>query len=174
VLLHIQGGRGALLFRVPEPGPAVTVVRYFNVYGPRLDRLDVGRIITIFLGQAFRDKPLTVIGDGLQTRCFTYVADAVAATVAAGVNPNTDGEIFNIGTDVETAILHLARDILSLTGSKSEIHHVTKESVYGSSYEDIPRRVPDVTKMHGILGVRADTALRAGLEKTIAWFRDQP
>lgn len=155
-------------------GLPVTVVRYFNVYGPRLDRLDVGRIITIFLGQAFRDKPLTVIGDGLQTRCFTYVTDATAATVAAGVNPDTDGEIFNIGTDVETTILDLAREIVAITGSKSEIVHVTKESVYGSSYEDIPRRVPDVTKMNEVLGVTAQTPLRTGLERTIQWFRDQP
>ena len=89
-------------------GLPVTIVRYFNVYGPRLDQLDVGRVITIFIGQVLRGEPLTVIGDGKQTRCFTYVDDAVRATIAAGVAPGTDGEVFNIGTDVETTILELA------------------------------------------------------------------
>ena len=66
-------------------GLPVTITRYFNVYGPRLDKLDVGRVITIFMGQLLRDEPLTVIGDGKQTRCFTYIDDAVRATIAAGV-----------------------------------------------------------------------------------------
>src|SRR5215471_18527798 len=92
-------------FAYQRMGLPITITRYFNVYGPRLDRLDVGRIITIFMGQVLRNEPLTVIGDGLQTRCFTYVDDAVRATVAAGVGPGTEGEVFNIGTAVETTIL---------------------------------------------------------------------
>lgn len=154
-------------------GLPVTVVRFFNVYGPRLDRLDVGRVITIFLGQAFRGEPLTVIGDGQQTRCFTYVTDAVAALLAAGVKDGTNGEVFNIGTDVETTIAELARRIIALTGARSELRFVEQASIYGESYEDIPRRVPDVTRMREILGVRADTPLDEGLRHTIEWFREQ-
>jgi UDP-glucose 4-epimerase len=161
-------------FAYHRMGLPVTITRYFNVYGPRLDRLDVGRIITIFMGQVLRDEPLTVIGDGTQTRCFTYIDDAVQATIAAGIAPGTDGDVFNIGTNVETSIAELARLMIDIAGAKSTIKFVTQESVYGSSYEDIPRRVPDNTKMREVLGVRADTPLREGLRRTIEWFRSAP
>jgi len=152
-------------------GLPVTITRYFNVYGPRLDRLDVGRVITIFLGQALRGDPLTVIGDGQQTRCFTYIDDAIQATVAAGTGADTDGEAFNIGTDVEHTILDLAKAIIEVTGSSSRIEFVPQAKIYGDSYEDIGRRVPDVRKMHRVLGVRAVTPLADGLRKTIEWFQ---
>ena len=154
-------------------GLPVTITRYVNVYGPRLDKIDVGRIITIFMGQLLRGEPLTVIGDGLQTRCFTYVDDAVAATIAAGVGEGTDGQVFNIGTDAETSILELAKLMIDISGSKSTISFVRKEDVYGNSYEDIARRVPDNRRMRETLGVEADTALRDGLARTIEWFRTQ-
>jgi len=158
-------------FAYHHMGLPVTITRYFNIYGPRLDKLDVGRIITIFMGQVLRNEPLTVIGDGKQTRCFTYVDDAVKATVAAGIAPNTDGDVFNIGTAVETSILDLAQTMIDIAGSSSTIKFVTQESVYGSSYEDIPRRVPDNGKMHDVLGVKAETPLAEGLRRTIEWFR---
>ncbi len=157
-------------FAYHHMGLPVTVTRYFNVYGPRLDQLDVGRVITIFLGQALRGDPLTVIGDGQQTRCFTYIDDAVQATVQAGIGAGTDGEVFNIGTDVETTVLELAEQIVKITGSSSKIEFVPQSAVYGTSYEDIGRRVPDVTKMHEVLGVRAETSLEEGLRRTIEWF----
>jgi UDP-glucose 4-epimerase len=153
-------------------GLPVTITRYFNVYGPRLDKLDVGRIITIFMGQVLRNEPVTVIGDGTQTRCFTYIDDAVRATIAAGLAPGTDGQVFNIGTAVETSIAELARLMIDISGATSSIKFVTQESVYGSSYEDIPRRVPDNSRMQEVLGVRAGTSLREGLARTIEWFRN--
>ena len=158
-------------FAYHSMGLPVTIVRYFNVYGPRLDQLDVGRVITIFLGQALRGDPLTVIGDGKQTRCFTYVDDAVQATVAAGVASGTDGDVFNIGTDVEHTVLDLAEAIIAVTESSSAVEFVPQVSVYGTSYEDIGRRVPDVSKMQRVLGVRANTPLADGLRKTVEWFR---
>ena len=118
-------------FAYHKMGLPVTITRYFNVYGPRLDKLDVGRVITIFLGQALRNEPLTVIGDGLQTRCFTYIDDAMRATIAAGVGDGTDGEVFNIGTDVETTILELAKRMIAVTGSSSRIELVPQETIYG-------------------------------------------
>ena len=160
-------------FAYHKLGLPVTITRYFNVYGPRLDKIDVGRIITIFMGQLLRNEPLTVIGDGMQTRCFTYIDDAINATVAAGFGENTDGEVFNVGTDVETSILDLAKLMIEVSGSKSTIRFVTKEEVYGTSYEDIGRRVPDATKMRQVLGVTAEVPLREGLAKTIEWFRTQ-
>jgi UDP-glucose 4-epimerase len=152
-------------------GLPVVVVRYFNVYGPRLDKLDVGRVVTIFMGQVLRGEPVTVIGDGRQTRCFTYVEDAIRATVAAGVEPRAVGQIFNIGSDREISILELAETMIRAAGSSSPITFVKQEAVYGDSYEDVPRRVPTLHRMHEILGVRAETSLEEGLRRTIEWFR---
>jgi UDP-glucose 4-epimerase len=152
-------------------GLPVTIVRYFNVYGPRLDRLDVGRVITIFMGKLLRGEPLTVIGDGSQTRCFTYIADAVRATVAAGVLSAAEGEVFNIGSSEETSMRRLAELMIELDGGRAPIRLVPQQAVYGESYEDVPRRVPDVSKMERLLGVRATTPLVEGLRETIAWFR---
>ena len=152
-------------------GLPVTILRYFNVYGPRLDRLDVGRVITIFMGQLLRGEPLTVIGDGSQTRCFTYVTDAVRATVAAGLLASAAGEVINVGTDRETSIRQLAELMIQMGGGTSTVRLVPQEKVYGDGYEDVPRRVPDVQRMETLLGVRATTSLEEGLERTIAWFR---
>jgi UDP-glucose 4-epimerase len=149
----------------------VVIVRYFNIYGPRLDKIDMGRVLTIFMGQLLRQEPVTVIGDGKQTRCFTYVDDAIRATMAAGMIPEAVGDIFNIGTDRETTILELAETMIKITGNKSKIQFVNQEKIYGTSYEDIPRRVPDNTKMKSILKVNADISLEDGLRRTIEWFQ---
>jgi UDP-glucose 4-epimerase len=160
-------------FAYHKLGLPVTITRYFNVYGPRLDKIDVGRIITIFMGQLLRGEPLTVIGDGSQTRCFTYIDDAIRATVTAGIREDTNGQVFNVGTAVETSILDLAKLMIEISGSKSTIRFVAKEDVYGVSYEDIQRRVPDNARMKTILGVDAEVPLRDGLARTIEWFRSQ-
>jgi len=161
-------------FAYHKLGLPVTVVRYFNVYGPRLDRVDVGRLFTIFMGQLLRGTDLTVVGNGMQTRCFTYVTDAIEATMAAGVKPEANGHAVNIGTDVETTVLDFAKLMLELYGpGKSKVKFVTQEQVYGKSYEDIPRRVPDVTKMRTLLGVSAKVELRDGVARTMAWFRNE-
>jgi UDP-glucose 4-epimerase len=152
-------------------GLPVTILRYFNVYGPRLDRLDVGRVITIFMGQLLRGEPLTVIGDGSQTRCFTYVADAVRATVAAGLLAAAEGQVINVGTERETSIRRLAELMIEIGGGTSTLRFVPQEKVYGDGYEDVGRRVPDVTRMETVLGVRATTSLEEGLGRTIEWFR---
>jgi len=158
-------------FAYEKMGLKATVVRYFNVYGPRLDAIDVGRVITIFMGQALRNEPVTVIGDGSQTRCFTYVTDAIAATVQAGLKEEAVGQIFNIGNDREYTVRELAERMIAISGSKSTIRYVRQEEVYGESYEDIPRRIPNVDKMRRVLGVSAETSLDDGLQKTIEYFR---
>jgi len=159
-------------FAYHSMGLPVTVVRYFNAYGPRLDRVDVGRILTIFMGQILKGKDLTIIGDGKQTRCFTYIDDAIRATMAAGLMDETNGGIFNIGTDVETDILTLANLMIKIAGAKVGTKHVTKESIYGDSYEDIQRRVPDNTRMKTILKVTPEISLEEGLRRTIQWFME--
>ncbi len=155
-------------------GLPVTILRYFNVYGPRLDQLDVGRVITIFMGQLLRGEPLTVIGGGSQTRCFTYVDDAIVATIAAGVTAAAEGQIINVGSDLETSIRELAERMIAIGGGASTLRFVEQETVYGDGYEDVARRVPDVTRMAEILGTRATTSLEDGLARTIGWFRGQP
>src|SRR2546427_12748957 len=97
-------------------GLPVTVLRYFNVYGPRLDAIDIGRVVTILLGQALRDRPLTVIGDGRQTRCFTYVSDAILATVAAELSPQAVGGPVEVGTDGAGSMRPLAAPIIAEPG----------------------------------------------------------
>jgi UDP-glucose 4-epimerase len=152
-------------------GLPVVVLRYFNVYGPRLDKMDVGRVITVFMGQVLRGEPVTVIGDGSQTRCFTYVEDAIRATVEAGLTDRAVGQILNVGNEVEVSIRVLAETMIRIAGSSSSIRFVPQQAVYGDSYEDVPRRVPCVKRMREILGVRADIPLEKGLRETIEWFK---
>jgi UDP-glucose 4-epimerase len=156
-------------------GLDVSVVRYFNVYGPRLDKIDVGRVITIFMGQILRQEPLTIIGDGRQTRCFTYIDDAVRGTMAAGLKSSARGGVFNIGDDRETPILELATTMLRISGRdpRKNLKFVKQEQIYGPRYEDIPRRVPDISRMKKVLGVTPRTSLAAGLKATIEWFRQE-
>ena len=160
-------------FAYKKIGLRVVIVRYFNIYGPRLDLLDKGRVVTIFLGQLLRNKPVTIIGDGMQTRCFTYITDCVEATYRTGTMPEADGGVFNLGTDVETTIKELAILMKEISGSKSEIRYVKQEEIYGKSYEDIPRRVPRVERMKTILKCEAMIPLREGLKLTIDWFRKE-
>ncbi len=162
-----------LCFAFGRMGLPVVVLRYFNVYGPRLDRMDRGRVVTIFLGQLLRGDPLTVIGDGSQTRAFTYVDDAVAATVQAGLRPEAVGQAINVGSEEEVSIRDLAALMVRLSGSASPVIFVPEESVYDRGYEDIPRRVPAVRRMHEVLGTRAAITLASGLERTIEWFKRQ-
>ncbi|MBV8200011.1 MAG: NAD-dependent epimerase/dehydratase family protein [Acidobacteria bacterium] len=162
-------------FAYGKLGLPVVIVRFFNAYGPRLDRIDVGRVITIFMGQLLRGEDLTVIGDGTQTRAFTYVDDAVLALIRAGTLPEAVGRIFNIGSDRETTIRELAETMIrACPGTGSNVKLVRQEDVYGDSYEDIPRRVPDITRMRAILGVEPRVALEEGLRRTIDWFRKEP
>ena len=162
-----------LCFAFGRMGLPVVILRFFNVYGPRLDQMDRGRVITIFMGQLLRGEPLTVIGDGSQTRTFTYIDDAIRATVQAGLRPDAVGEVTNVGSEEEVSIRRLAEMMVTVSGSTSPIVFVPQESVYDHGYEDIPRRVPAVRRMHALLGVRADTTLDAGLARTIEWFKRQ-
>lgn len=159
-------------FAYHKKGLPVTIVRYFNIYGPRLDAIDLGRVVTIFMGQVLRGEDVTVVGDGSQTRCFTYISDAIRATVQAGLKGEAIGGIFNIGTDEEISILDFAKAMIEVARSPSRIRFVTQQSVYGNSYEDIQRRVPDNTRMKEILGVVPEISLREGLRRTIEWFRE--
>jgi UDP-glucose 4-epimerase len=138
-----------------------------------MDQLDTGRVITIFLARILRNEPVAVIGDGKQTRCFTYVEDAIRGMMAAAERPEGEGEVFNIGSPHEVSILELAKKMIALAGSTSTVKFVNQEEVYGKSYEDVPRRVPDITKAKQRLNFTATTPLDEGLQRTIDWFKAQ-
>lgn len=156
-------------------GLPVVILRYFNVYGPKLDKIDRGRVITIFMGQLLRGEPLTIVNEGRQTRAFTYVDDAIRATMACGLVDDAVGGIFNIGTDRETTILELAKVMLKHFGRDPEdpknLIFKKQEDVYGKSYQDIDRRVPDVSRMKSILKVTPQVSLEDGVRKTCEWFK---
>lgn len=151
-------------------GLPISVVRFFNVYGPRLDREGSGRVITRFLKQALGDEPITVIGDGKQTRCFTYIDDIVRGIVAAGEREEALGLTFNLGSTVETSINELVKAICELTGRHPPVEFVELDTIYGSGYEDIQRRVPDIGRARSVLGFEPRVALDEGIRKTYEWL----
>ncbi len=158
-------------FIYAQKGLPVSIVRYFNSYGPRLDPRGYGSVMARFINQALRGEPLTVLDDGQQTRCFTYVDDTVRGTMLAATHPAAVGQVFNIGNNRETTILELAQRVISATGSRSQITHVSYEQAYGPRFEETRRRVPDVGKAVDMLGFRAQVPLEEGLRRTIDFFR---
>ena len=153
-------------------GLPVTVLRYFNAYGPRLDPLGYGSVVAQFLMQALRGDPLTVYDDGEQTRCFTYVSDVVEGTIRAATVREAAGQVFNIGSDRESTINDLAHMVRGLTGTSSDIVRVPYSAAYGHRFEETRRRVPDVTRAREVLGFEARTPLDEGLRLTLDWFRE--
>ncbi len=153
-------------------GLPVTIVRYFNAYGPRLDPRGYGSVIARFITQATRGEPLTVYDDGEQTRCFTYVADTVQGTILAGTVEQAAGQVLNIGADREVSINELATLVKELAGSSSQITHVSSSTAFGPNFEETRRRVPDVARAREVLGFVARTPLEDGLQRTLDWFRE--
>jgi UDP-glucose 4-epimerase len=151
-------------------GLPVSIVRYFNSYGPHLDEKGYGSVIANFIRQARSDEPLTVHGDGLQQRCFTFVEDTVRGTILAGTKPEALGSVFNIGSNFEISIADLAQLILDKTKSSSTITHVSYEQRYGSSFEDTRRRVPSLDRARDVLGYSPTVDLSEGLDRTLAWW----
>jgi len=153
-------------------GLEVSVVRYFNVYGPRLDPRGYGSVVARFITQALDGRPITVYGDGTQTRSFTYVADSVRGTILAATLPQAVGRVFNIGNGREVSILELARLVKELACSPSPITFVPYEQAYGPDFEEALRRIPDTSRAEEVLGFRAQVPLEEGLRKTLDWFRE--
>ena len=151
--------------------PAV-ILRFFNVYGPRIHENGYGTVVARFIHQALNGRPLTVHGDGRQTRCFAYVEDTVRGILRAAEVPAAEGQVFNIGNDSEIAVRDLAQLIARLAGSSSEVQLVPYRDYYGQQFEDTPRRVPDLRKAARLLGYAPQVPLEDGLRRTIAWCRD--
>lgn len=152
-------------------GMKVVILRYFNAYGPHADGSAYGGVSTRFINQALTGKPLTVHGDGSQTRCFTYIDDIIKGTIEAGTRPEAEGKIFNLGNRREISILELAQMILGVSEIKGDIIFQSYEEFYGPSYEDIPRRSPDLSAAEQVLNYFPSTTLEEGLRKTLDWYR---
>jgi len=154
-------------------GIPVTILRFFGSYGPRQPLSWWGGPPPVFIDSVLNDTEIPIHGDGLQTRSFTYVSDTVAGIYASIVSAEANGEIFNIGSTHEITILELAKEIKRLSGTPGVLKHkfVPYESFTGKKYEDVRRRVPDVSKCECILGVKAVVSLEEGLNRTIEWQR---
>jgi UDP-glucose 4-epimerase len=129
----------------------ITVVRLFNTVGPRQTGR-YGMVVPRLVGQALSGEPLTVYGDGTQTRCFCHVADVVQALLGLLGEPQAHGNVFNVGATGEITILELARRVLEVTGSRSQISFTPYDTAYGEGFEDMYRRVPDISKLHRLTG----------------------
>jgi|SRR3989338_2349607 len=161
-----------MCFAYNEMGLKVAICRFFNFYGPKLDFLGGGRVLPVFLGRFLKNEPVTVVEPGDQTRCFTYISDGVDGILKVAHTKAAEGEAFNIGSDEEISILELAKKIKIMGKFSSEITMDSAESVYGKGYEDIFRRVPDISKARKILGWIPKVGIDEGLRKTIKWYRD--
>jgi UDP-glucose 4-epimerase len=147
------------------------IVRLFNTVGPRQTG-QYGMVVPTFVKQAMTGRPITIHGDGRQSRCFAHVSDVVRAIVALMDHPGAIGEVFNIGSDEEVTIQELAERVKALTNSRSEIVTIPYEKAYGEGFEDMPRRVPDITKVGQLIGFRPTKSLDQILQSVIEFFRD--
>ncbi|HWS56675.1 MAG TPA: GDP-mannose 4,6-dehydratase [Pyrinomonadaceae bacterium] len=145
------------------------VVRLFNTVGPRQTG-QYGMVIPTFVKQALAGRPITVYGDGSQTRCFGYVKDVVGALVALMDKEEATGQVFNIGSSEEVSIMELARRVKELTGSDSEIVTVPYDEAYEEGFEDMPRRVPDTSKVGALTGFRPTMPLDGILRSVIEYY----
>jgi UDP-glucose 4-epimerase len=144
----------------------VVVVRLFNTVGPRQTGR-YGMVIPRFVRQALSADPITVYGDGLQSRCFADVSDVVRGMIALAHHPGATGDVFNIGSTEEVTILELARRVIALTHSGSEIVMVPYGQAYGAGFEDMRRRVPDLSKIRELVGYRPQLGLDQILQRVI-------
>jgi UDP-glucose 4-epimerase len=136
----------------------VVVARLFNTVGPRQTGR-YGMVIPNFVRQALAGEPITVHGDGTQTRSFTYVGDVVSGLIALAREPRAVGQVFNIGNPEEISILDLAKRVRKAAGSSSEIVLIPYDQAYEAGFEDMPRRVPDISKIRALVGYAPTLAL---------------
>lgn len=144
------------------------VVRLFNTIGPRQSG-DYGMVVPRFIRRAVAGEPLQVFGTGQQVRAFTDVSDIVAWLERLGTNPRAEGEVVNLGNTQEISIAQLAERVISITGSRSRIEFVPYAQAYGEGFEDIDRRVPDISKAIALTGYAPQSTLDQSLERIHAW-----
>lgn len=149
----------------------VVIVRFFNTVGPRQTG-QYGMVIPNFVRQALAGEPITVFGDGTQCRSFTHVSDVVRALTALMSEPKAIGEVINIGNIEEVSIMGLAEKVKAMTGSSSAIKLIPYDEAYESGFEDMPRRLPDLTKIRRMIGYEPTHTLESILKDVIEYFRN--
>jgi UDP-glucose 4-epimerase len=152
-----------------DKGLPVVIARLFNTIGPR-QLGQYGMVVPRFIKQALAGKPITVYGDGKQTRCFCHVDDAVAALVGLMDNDNTTGEIFNVGSDEEVTILELANRIKEIADSNSIIDFVPYDKAYEDGFEDMARRAPNIIKINKFINWRPSRKLDDTLNSIVKYI----
>jgi UDP-glucose 4-epimerase len=153
-----------------EKGLPVIVARFFNTVGPRQTGR-YGMVVPSFVRQALANQPITVFGDGNQARCFGFVGDVVGAVVKLVDTPAAYGQVFNIGNEQEVSITELAERIIRLTGSSSTIQRIPYTEAYGDGFEDMRRRVPDLTKIREAIGYRPRVSLDEIIQRVIGYHK---
>jgi len=150
----------------------VVVVRLFNTVGPRQTG-QYGMVLPTFVRQALAGQPITVFGDGKQSRSFTYVGDVVEALVTLATEPKAIGGVYNIGNADEVSIRELADRVKAATGSSSEIQYIPYDQAYEAGFEDMPRRVPDIAKLAKLIGYAPKVGLDEIIQRVVKHFREQ-
>jgi UDP-glucose 4-epimerase len=148
----------------------VLIVRFFNTVGPRQTG-QYGMVIPNFVRQALAGEAITVFGDGKQSRSFTHVTDVVGALLKLVDEPRAVGQVVNIGNTQEITIEELARRVRELSGSSSPIKYIPYDQAYESGFEDMPRRVPDLSKIERLVGYKPEHSLDDILNQVIEYFR---
>ena len=141
-----------------EKGLETVIVRLFNTVGPRQTG-SYGMVVPKFVGQALRNQPMTIFGDGTQTRCFCHVSDIVGGLVSLADHPEAFGKVFNLGGSEEISIGDLARRIIELVGSGSELQYIPYDEAYEEGFEDMARRVPDTSRARRLVGFEPSVGL---------------
>ena len=150
----------------------VVVVRLFNTVGPRQTG-QYGMVLPTFVRQALAGQPITVFGDGTQSRSFTYVGDVVEALVTLATEPKAIGGVYNIGNTDEVSIRDLADRVKAATRSSSEIQYIPYDQAYEAGFEDMPRRVPDIGKLAKLIGYEPKVGLDEIIRRVVQHFREQ-
>ena len=148
----------------------VIIVRFFNTVGPRQTG-QYGMVIPNFVRQALAGEPITVFGDGTQSRAFTHVTDVVGALLKLVAEPKSIGQVINIGNTEEVTIHKLAERVRDLSGSQSPIKFIPYDQAYESGFEDMPRRVPDLSRVRSLIGYEPKNNLEDILTQVIDYFR---
>jgi UDP-glucose 4-epimerase len=150
----------------------VVVVRLFNTVGPRQTG-QYGMVVPNFIKSALKNEPITIHGDGTQSRCFGHVLDVVEGLAKLPENPSCFGQVINIGNDEEVTIQQLAERAIAMTGSKSEIKYISYDEAYGEGFEDMQRRVPNLAKANNLIGFKPTRTLVNIIEDVSEQFRDE-
>ena len=149
----------------------VVVARLFNTVGPRQTG-QYGMVLPNFVQSALLGKPITVYGDGTQSRSFTHVKDVIKALIKLMDEPRAEGDIFNVGNDHEISIIELAQKVKEMTGSNSEIEYIPYEKAYGPGFEDMERRCPNIEKIKNLIGFKPTYGLEAIVQSVIDYFKE--